>query len=251
MRRLVLLLLILSLSACVSRRAKLWDANAIADYPNPVVVFKDKTKGPIIASLYTEDVKKMIYVKDRVEAFTGAIRSQILILDDPAPNAFSFSAHANHPSIAVSIGMINLLRNDPDAMAALIGHELAHLYLEHGKQRASREADRIAHSALLSFALIMVGIPAPMDATNLAATAVANAYSRDEEREADRFGSEHLIDAGFAPEGAVRLLEKLSLAAKDATIPFLSTHPTHSERIENMRQLAQAYRLEKSGVALP
>jgi beta-barrel assembly-enhancing protease len=238
MSRIIFLILVLLVSGCSSTRTtRLWDAAALAGYPHPVVSILDKPKGKVIASVNTADVRKLIFVKERVEDAAGELHTGLLIADDNDPNGFSFAYHG-HPMIAINIGMINLLGQDEDAMAALIGHELAHLYLRHGERRANREGNRILASAYLSFALGMIGIPAPMEVTDVATTSVSNAFSRDEEREADEFGVEFMAHAGFDPWGAVRLQERLEAVSEKSVLPFLSTHPTSADRIENMKRLA-------------
>lgn len=222
-------------SGCAaSQKVKLWDASLIADQPQPFILIKNKPNGKVVAGVRTDDVRNMIDIKERVETAAGELRIGLLVAEGGEPNGFSFMSHGK-PRIAVNIAMINLIGDDEDAMAALIGHELAHLYLEHGKLRKSREEDRITTSAVLGFALGMVGIPmAPVD---LATTTVSRKYSRDDERDADRAGLEYIVRAGFDPCGAIRLQTRLSMVSSDAMLPFLSTHPSSAERAENLKLL--------------
>ncbi len=220
-----------------SRPPRFWDALALAEVQHPVVSIMDKPKGKVIASVKIEDIRRTISVKQRVEEAAGMIRTRLLIADDNEPNGFSFDYHGMQ-MIAINIGMINLIGQDDDAMAALMGHELAHLYLIHGERRKSRDDNGIFASTLLSFALGMAGIPVPIDATDVATNSVVNVFSRDDEREADEFGVEFMDHAGFDPWGAVRLQQKL-VAVAGHSIPFLSTHPTSAERVENMKRLAR------------
>ena len=246
MTKITFLLLAAILSGCASRAApRLWDAASIADYPNPVVLFKNKPNGKVVAGVYTADVRNMIRIKEQVENAAGPIRVGLLVEDGGKPNGFSFIMHGQ-PKIAVNIGMINLLGQDADAMAALMGHELAHLYLEHGNLRRNREGNRMMSSIALSFALGMIGIPAPVEVTDVATTAVANTFTREEERDADRFGVNYMTRAGFDPWGAVRLQEKLRAVAGSSRIPFMSTHPSNDERIENMKRLALEHKPEEA-----
>lgn len=235
MNKLVFLLLVALVSGCASRAPKLWDASSVANVQQPVILFKDKPNGKIFAGVRTDDVRNMIGIKNRVENAAGQIRIELLISDSEEPNGFSAEIHGKQ-IIGVTVGMINLIGQDADAMAALIGHELAHLYLEHGKQQQSREEDRVVTSVILGFALGMVGIP--MGPADLATTAVSRSYSRDDERDADRVGVEYLSQAGFDPCGAVRLQEKLAVASSGSMLAFLNTHPANAERVENMKKLA-------------
>lgn len=238
MTKIAFLLLAALISGCASRPQRVWDATSIANSPSPVVAFKDKPHGKIIAHFNTVDIKNIINIKERVENAAGPLRTELLIAEGDQPNGFSFAYHGVS-KIAVNAGMINLIGDDADAIAALIGHELAHLYLEHGKVRKDREDNRIATSTAISFALGMVGIPIPSPVTDVATTAVSRTHSREEERDADQLGMAYMTQAGFDPWGAVRLQEKLGAVSSGSMVPFLSTHPANAERIENMKLLVK------------
>lgn len=236
MTKIALLLLVALISGCASRPQRMWDAASIANYPSSFVVFKNKPNGKVIAGFNTADIRNIINIKERVENAAGPLRTELLIAEGDQPNGFSFAYH-KVSKIGINIGMTNLIGDDADAMAALIGHELAHLYLEHGKVRQNREENRIVASAVLSFALGMIGIPIPVTATDVATTTISRTFSRDEERDADQLGVTYMAQAGFDPWGAVRLQEKLAAISSGSLIPFLSTHPASAERVENMKRL--------------
>jgi len=237
MAKIAFLLLVALISGCASSRPqRVWNAASIASYPHPFVIIKDKPNGKVIAGFNTNDIKNIISIKERVEKAAGPLRTELLIAEGDEPNGFSFAYH-KVPSIGITVGMIKLIGDDADAMAALIGHELAHLYLEHGKIRQDREDNRIVASTVLSFALGMVGIPIPITATDVATTAVSRTFSREEERDADQLGMTYMTQAGFDPWGAVRLQEKLGAVSSVSLVPFLSTHPASAERVENMKRL--------------
>ena len=238
MTRIAFLLLVALVCGCASRPQKVWDAASIANHPQPIIVYKDKPNGRIVAGFNTADIRNIISVKQRVENAAGPLRTELLIAEGKEPNGFSFAYH-NVSRIGINIGMINLVGDDADAIAALIGHELAHLYLEHGKTRQDREESRIVASNILSIALGMVGIPIPVNATDVASTAVSRTFSREEERDADRLGVTYMAQAGFDPLGAVRLQEKLGAVSAGSMVPFLSTHPASTERVESMKRLAK------------
>lgn len=244
--KITFLLFAMIISGCAApHKVKLWDAMSLAEYPEEVVLFRDKPNGKVTAGLQTADIKRMIHVAERVEKAAGPIRTGLVIEEGKEPNAFSFITHEQQV-IAVNVGIINLLGQDQDAMAALIGHELAHLYLDHSDLRRDREENRIMTSVAMSFALGIVGIPVPVDATDTATTAVTRAYSREDERAADKLGVSFMAQAGFDPWGAVHLQEKLAASSKGAALPFMSTHPAGAERIENMKQLAASYKPEET-----
>lgn len=242
------LLLVAIISGCANRAQpmRIWNASVIADHAQDVAVIKlfgnsrhakGKPNGNVVvATISTDDVRSLIRIKQRVESTAGELRTELLIAEGNEPNGFSFSHHAEQ-YIAVNIGMLNLIGQDEDAIAALVGHELAHLYLDHGKQRQDRENDRAITTTVIAFALGTIGIP--FGAVDYATGTIAKSYSREEERDADRFGVTFMTQAGFDPWGAVRLQEKLAEVPGGSGMSFLSTHPSTDERIENMKRLAQ------------
>ena len=239
MNKIALLLLLILVAGCASRAPartqRVWDASSIANYSHPIYFFRDEPSGKVIAAVTAADIKNMISVKDQVENVSGPIRAKLLVSESTVPNAYSMQIQGKH-MIAVNIGMINLIGQDADAMAALMGHELAHFYLNHEKQRQDREGERIANSTILSFAIGMFGVP--IGPADFATIAISKSFSREDEREADRVGMELMTTAGFDPCGAVRLQEKLATASSVSKLPFLSTHPASAERVENMKKLA-------------
>lgn len=243
----LLLLLAMTISACAQRAQPLhiWNAEAIVDHDQGEEEiklhagsrhFKGNPQGNVVVTINLNQVRNLMRIKQRVEDAAGELHTELLIAEGNDPNGFSLSHHDGQ-YIAVNIGMLNLLGQDEDAAAALLGHELAHLYLAHGQQRRERENDRALTTTVIAFAVGMVGIP--FGAVNLATGAVANSYSREEERDADRLGVSFIAGAGFDPWGAVRLQEKMAAASGGSGMTFLSTHPSSDERIENMKQLAQ------------
>jgi len=216
----------------------------MAALPYPTVLLKDKPGGKITAGINMADIQQMIRIKEQVENAAGSLHTVLLLADGNEPNGFSFvSQHG--PAIAVNIGMVNLIGQDVDAMAALIGHELAHLYLNHGRFRQDREESRMAASVTLSFALGMIGIPIPLEVTDVATTSVSSKFSREEERDADRLGVEYMVRAGFDPFGSVRLQEKLGASSSANLLPFLSSHPSSTERVDSMKRLAMEHMPER------
>lgn len=249
MKKITLLLFVALVTGCASDQPmKLWDATAMAALPYRTLSLKEKQSNRISASINIADIQQMILIKEQMESAAGSLHTRLFLAEGNEPNGFS-AVSAHGPIIAVNIGMVNLIGNDDGAMAALIGHELAHLYLNHGRSRQDREESRMAASAILSVALGMFGIPIPFEVTNVATASVSNTFSREEEHDADRLGVKYMVQAGFDPFGSVRLQEKLGAASRGDLLPFLSSHPSSSERVENMKRLAMEYKPE--GVARP
>jgi predicted Zn-dependent protease len=192
--------------------------------------------GKIVATLSGADINRVVDAKERVEAAAGRTHAQLYFADLKQPNAFA-STRQGMPTITITFPMITLLGTDEDAMAALCGHELAHLYRGHASASAAREQARVGTSLVVGTAASYV-IPFGGWLVDIGSRAVTTMYDRDQEREADADGIRYAARAGFDPYGAVRLQEKLLAASGSASVPFLSSHPSGPERIENMKTLA-------------
>lgn len=86
----------------------------------------------------------------------------------------------------------------------------------------------------------MTGVPGASLLTDVGITLIDTTYSREQEREADELGLRYMVAAGYGPQGAIRLQESLLEASGSTPLPFLSSHPTGQERIENLRALISA-----------
>jgi len=228
--------LIILLSGCATQRP-LWEADKIAYSSFSHLNLTDQ-KGKVYATVKPSDVRVAIAAKNKVESVAGQIHAQFWIDSEEKPNAYAWYKNGQ-PSIAINLGMLRILGEDEEAYAALYGHELAHLYLDHGAKGAKRNSAKQAGSVALGLALGLAGIPGGGTIADVATTAIANVYSRDDEREADAQGMTYILQAGYDPYGAVRMQEKLKGAGGGALIPFLSSHPSGDERIKEMTKLAE------------
>lgn len=205
------------------------EAAAVAD--SRVLLKSDD--GPV-GVLPTDFLRAANNAAQRVLAAGVGMRVEVLVTEGMQPNAFAFY-RGGQPMIAINLAMVDLLSDDEAAWAALFGHEFAHFSLHHRQSRLERETTEEAGSGLIGLALSLAGIPFSSAIADTATTLVERSYTRDEERDADRLGVTYLLRAGYDPQGAVRLQEKL--AAQGGGGSFLSTHPSGSERIEAMRRL--------------
>lgn len=214
-----------------------WDGEAAAKLSSSVVRLRDGPNGEVIATISTETLRRLVEVKDRIAAAANQ-PAHLYILSGTEPNAMALKKDGS-PKIAINVAMIELLGDDYDAYAAIIGHELAHLVRDHGATRQSREGARNAISSILGTILGRYGVPLGGAIANFSTTAVSRTFSRDEEREADSLGLGYMKQAGYDPMGGVRAWERMGVVAKSRGLPFLSTHPAPDERLETMRKLAQ------------
>ena len=215
-----------------------WNAERIGRAPQAAVRLQGP-QGQTVATVSTDRIRKILDAARRVEKAAG-ITAQVVIVDGEQPNAFANRGRDGVNRIGFTLGMLDLLQSDYDAFAAIIGHELAHLVLDHGAIRREREETRSAASEVLGIALAIVGVPLGATVADLATTTVSRTFSRDEERDADKHGIDYATQAGFDPNGALRAWEKMAQRPSGSLLPFLSTHPAPQERIETIRQVALA-----------
>lgn len=181
---------------------------------------------------------------ERMLQVAGGKAPEILVVSGRPANAFA-TVEGDRPLVAVNFAMLELLGEDKDAWAALLGHEMAHLALNHRETRQKRREDEETGSGLLGIALAIAGVPFGSTLADASVTLIDRGFSRDDEREADRVGVEMMVRAGFDPQGAVRMQEKLAQVGGAASLPFLSTHPGGEERIAAMRELLRKYSINK------
>jgi len=149
--------------------------------------------------------------------------------------------------IMVYSGLMDKLKATDDELAAVIGHEIAHALREHGRERMSQayvqQFGLQALGAVLSSSAGAVVGNASMQAANMGSQLFfALPNGREQEREADRIGLELAARAGYNPDAAVTLWQKMEAQAGATPPEFLSTHPASASRIAELRALAPKVR---------
>ncbi len=133
-----------------------------------------------------------------------------------------------------------LLRMENEAqLAAVLGHEIGHYLSRHSLERLRDAKSKSAFAQIL-------GLFGPIGALGqLGVLASMLAYSRDQEREADRIGIELMGKAGFDTREAAKVWQnmvvelKAKSAGEGAGSVLFATHPALEERLVTLRQLAQ------------
>ena len=140
--------------------------------------------------------------------------------------------------VAVYTGLINKLQATDDELAAVLGHEMGHALREHTREQMSQQA--LTQTAIgLGGALLGIG-----DMGQSLAGAVANVTlqlpkSRGMETEADRIGVELAARAGYNPQAAISLWQKMEKLSSSQPPKWLSTHPPHADRIADLQNQVQ------------
>lgn len=173
---------------------------------------------------------------------------EVVVFDDDQVNAFALPGN----KIGIYRGLLGVAENQHQ-LAAVVGHEIAHVLADHGNERVSTQ---FATQAGLELAGAVASGTAHgnqvMAALGLGAqVGVLLPFSRAQETEADIMGLQIMADAGFDPRESIDLWRNMDAAAGGGRPPdFLSTHPGPSARMrvlnENMenalahRELARA-----------
>lgn len=151
------------------------------------------------------------------------------VLDTKTVNAVSLPGGP----VYVYSGLLDLVGDDEDALACVMGHEIGHIQARHAARAISRQLE--INSAIQLF---LKGQTAQI--ANLGTQLLNLKYSRDDEYEADRRGLSYAYKAGFDPRGLIRFFQKLQALEKGGGTPeFLRDHPLTSDRIRRAEEIIQ------------
>ncbi len=158
---------------------------------------------------------------------------EFVVFDNPQINAFAMAGG----KVGVFSGLFKIARND-DQLASVIAHEIAHVTAKHVHEKLSRE---LAVSTVGTVGMIggIAGgasgltVEALSQVYGLTTGISGFAFDRKKEKEADYMGLMYMARAGYDPREAVKVLEALEMESANDPVPpaFLSTHPSHPERI--------------------
>ncbi|MDH3441796.1 MAG: M48 family metallopeptidase [Gammaproteobacteria bacterium] len=173
-------------------------------------------------------------IVETLEGDDAAMYWEMAIVNQPDVNAFVMPGG----KIVVKSGILTVAQNQHQ-LAAVLGHEVAHVTANHANERASR--GEITSYGVEVLALILGGgyynqtQGAYGAASALNTLGIMNPFSRMQESEADIIGLEYMARAGFDPRESVELWQNMNSSAETAKIPeFMSTHPSGETRIESM-----------------
>jgi predicted Zn-dependent protease len=130
-------------------------------------------------------------------------------------------------------GLIDSLKLTDDEIAAVMGHEIAHALREHGREAMSK-AYGIEMAKQGAGALFGLGQDSLALADTVANYGMTLPNSRANENEADLIGLELAARAGYNPNAAITLWNKMSKASEGSPPEFMSTHPASSSRIASL-----------------
>lgn len=177
---------------------------------------------------------------DRVATITGRLVTEavalypdskewewsVAIIDDPETvNAWCMAGGR----MAVYTGLFEKLKLTDDEFAQIMGHEISHALANHTAERMSR-------AMATNLGVVAVGVMSDNKGIAMGGAALAAKValelpnSRTAEAEADQIGLDLATRAGYDPDAAVSLWDKMAKAGGDRPAEFLSTHPSPENR---------------------
>lgn len=179
--------------------------------------------------------KRLIPYTARWNPDAASWKWEVNLLNSPTVNAFCMPGGR----IAFYNGILTKLNLTDDEVAMVMGHEIAHALREHAREQAGKNTAtslvaRIAGAAGAAY----FGVDPRLGdaAAGVVAKGAALSYSRGDETEADLVGMDLAARAGFDPRAGIALWQKMGAVNKSQPLPFLSTHPSGKDRINEMNK---------------
>ncbi len=157
----------------------------------------------------------------------------VAVIDDPETvNAWCMAGGR----MAIYTGLIEKIDPTDDELAQVMGHEIAHALANH-------TAEKMSVAIASSVGVAAVGVASDNKGAAMAGAAAAAALaitlpnSRTAESEADQIGIELAAKAGYNPEAAITLWQKMNALPGGKPPQFLSTHPDPENRQKALAKL--------------
>lgn len=210
-------------------------AKSFDDMKGKIPIDKDPKKNEYVKCLVYPMIRE-IPEKLRGDHVPKAEKDwEIVVFQDPSANAFALPGG----KIGVHTGILPVAKT-PEQLAAVLGHEVGHVLARHGNERVSEGL--AAQIGVMGVAALLSGEDTSPTKLNLMTAALGAGtqygillpHSRAQESESDLIGLDLMSRAGFDPRQSVDLWVNMSAGGK-APPEFLSTHPSGTTRIDNLK----------------
>jgi predicted Zn-dependent protease len=157
----------------------------------------------------------------------------IKVIDDPnTVNAWCMAGG----KMAIYTGLINQLHATDDEIAQVMGHEISHALANHSAERMS--VAMASEVAVGVYNKVTGAVPTKDSLASMAAqVAITLPNSRTSESEADAIGIELAARAGYNPNAAVTLWQKMAKLGGGSSLEFMSTHPSPKNRERALKKM--------------
>jgi predicted Zn-dependent protease len=179
------------------------------------------------------------HVASRLAAATGAAAKnfewRVSLIRDDKVNAFCLPGG----KIVVYTGILPVTQNEA-WLATVLGHEMAHATSRHGAQRVLEQ--NLSQTAMMGVAGSLSDMDYDQQRAILGALGagaqfgILMPFGRKQESEADHIGLIYMARAGYDPQESIGFWQRMEEAGGAQPPEFLSTHPSHGTRIQQLRQ---------------
>lgn len=181
-------------------------------------------------------------VAKRIAAASGEnFQWEVVLIEDKQVNAWCMPGG----KMAVYTGILPVIKTEA-ALAAVMGHEVAHATLRHGKERYVRAIKDQYYGVLAGLGTAVAGqylcnsddckkmVAIGGLAAGFGITYFSLKYDRGDESSADLAGLRYMAQAGYDPSESIRLWERMGANGGAKPPEFMSTHPSDQTRIKNL-----------------
>jgi len=221
-----------SFAACTTY----WNASAYGDTQLDSIALLN-LRGAPVAHVTTAHLRQLVDIKNRL-TFAANVKAALWLCDDATPNASAWNISGLR-LVVFNLGMLDFLQWNPDAVSAVMAHEVAHIALGHSPAArwektkatlaslsASTSGDRATSSSSAGIA------PVQLSAPDLKSLLLFKKFSRDDELQADSEGIKLLTRVGINPEGALKAHSSFLDKMGDRGGGYLDSHPSQKERVK-------------------
>lgn len=236
-------LMIVSESAAINKSSSLYDS-MIDAYDQKNKVSTDVALNERVRTITNRLVERAVLYKPDSQKW----KWQVNVIESEEVNAFCMAGG----KMAVYTGLIDKIQPTDDELAQVMGHEISHALANHTAEKMSVDLlSKIAVAAVTvavaasdqsnSQAQRNQNIRTTQDLAILTGAAfVTLPNSRGAETEADKLGIELAAQAGYSPQAAITLWEKMMAETGNKSKgDFMSTHPSPPNRIEAFQALIE------------
>ena len=171
------------------------------------------------------------------------------VLNDEMINAFALPGGF----VYVTRGILTHMNSESE-LAAVLGHEIAHVTEKHGIRSTNRAK---LLEGVNQVAQVLSGVPGLYQMGQIVNHTALMGYKREFELDADRIGAEYMARAGYSPDAMLKTIEVLKNADRieiaQARLEnrqprvyhgFLSSHPDNDTRYREAIEQAMALRVD-------
>lgn len=235
------LILAMSLTACNVVDSASINQQAALSYRQTVGQAKSKN----MIDTTSQTAKRVQMVFRKMVPFANAANQtgqpfdwEMTVIRDDELNAWAMPGG----KMVVYTGIVEKLNLTNDEIAAIVGHEMTHALKEHSKKEANRSLG-INIGAQLGTGILsaVTGVDSNLIGAGVGLATdlgVNKPFSRSAEREADLGGLHLMAQAGYNPNAAVSVWQKMNQENNNNNVvnKVLSTHPTNNDRIDLIRK---------------